>query len=622
MSAIAGIILKASNSYANWHVKQMIKAIAHRGHNNENYWSNYKNTVHFGQRQLAVTPQNTNGTYQTYNNNRYQLVCDGEIYNYIEIKSFLQNKGFKFYTQNHAEVILAAYEFWKERCLQHFDGVFAFAIWDEKDETFFAARDRFGQKPFYYYEDEEHFVFGSEMKALWAIGVEKRIDKKMMFNYITLGHVQNCIDKEQTFFEETYSLPPSYYLTFKPSTDKASKITRYWSINKELKIDIGITDAIDKFTELFSKSIARQYRTETVAGACLGGGIDSCSIAAIIHSYIKNENKSNALLKTFTAVFPGFEKDESPYIDLFNKRYTTENFRVYTTVDDLIRDFEKLCFHQEEPFPSTSTFSQYKVFEAAKNQDVKILFDGHGADEILAGYPGYIHWYLQEVISRHKLGSTRKERLAFKNNGQQFIWDFKNYMAAFLPSHAAMALEKREYLKTIHHPFINTDFLRLMKGREWEGIHKPIVTKLNDILYFSTCEMGLEQLLRFTDRNSMAHGIQIRMPFLNHELVEFIFTLPSPFKMHDGWTKFLLRKAMDKKLPDEIIWRKDKVGFETPQINWMENSKLQEYIHVSKQKLVSFGILSKKILENKVVALPVTSRNNYDWRYLCAAQII
>lgn len=250
------------------------------------------------------------------------------------------------------------------------------------------------------------------------------------------------------------------------------------------------------------------------------------------------------------------------------------------------------------------------------------MFDGHGADEILAGYPGYIHWYLQEVISRHKLGSTRKERLAFKNNDQQFIWDFKNYLAAFLPSHAAMGLEKREYIKTIHHPFINPDFLRLMKGREWEGIHKPIVTKLNDILYFSTCEMGLEQLLRFTDRNSMAHGVQVRMPFLNHELVEFIFSLPSQLKMHDGWTKFLLRKAMDKKLPDEIVWRKDKVGFETPQINWMENPKLQEYIQASKQKLVSTGVLSKKILENKVEALPVTARNNYDWRYLCAAQIL
>lgn len=616
MSGIAGIILKAANPEASRHIKKMTGAIAHRGPDGESYWSNNKNTVHFGYRHLSLTHLKNNTTQQPSYAGRYQIVYDGEIYNYNEIRSFLQNKGFKFSTQSHAEVILAAYEFWKERCLQHFDGVFAFAIWDEKEEVLFAARDRFGQMPFFYYEDEDHFVFSSEMKALWAIGVEKRIDKKMLFNYITLGHVQNCIDKEQTFFEEIYSLPPSHYLSFKPATDNISKITRYWSINKELKIDISITDAIDKFTELFSKSVSRQFRTEASAGVCLSGGLDSSSIAATILQ------GSTTSLKSFTAGFPGFIKDESGYIELFKKKYATENFQVHCSVHDLINDFEKLCFHQEEPFPSSGIFSQYKVFEIAKQQHVKILFDGHGADEILAGYPGYIHWYLQEVISRHKLGSTRKERLAFKKNGQEFIWDIKNYMAAFLPSHAAMRLEKREYIKTIHHPYISPDFLSMMKGHEWEGIHKPIVTKLNDILYFSTSEMGLEELLRFTDRNSMAHGTQVRMPFLNHELVEFIFSLPSQLKMHEGWTKFLLRKAMDKKLPDEIVWRKDKVGFETPQINWMEDSKMQEYIQASKQKLVSSGILSKKILENKVEALPVPARNNYDWRYLCAAQII
>ena len=315
MSALAGIILKTADNHAAWHVKQMIKAIAYRGSGIESYWSNNKNTAHFGQNQFLLTAIKNNDSQQISYLGRYQALVDGEIYNYFEIKSFLQNKGFKFYTQEHAEVIIAAYEFWKERCLQHFDGAFAFAIWDEKEEILFAARDRFGQKPFYYYEDKGHFVFGSEMKALWAVNVEKRIDKKMLFNYITLGHVQNCTDKEQTFFESIYSLPPSHYLTFKPATDNVSKITRYWKINKELKIDIGIADAIDKFTELFNKSVSRQMRTETVAGVCLSGGLDSCSIATCIHETYSS--KSNATLKSFSAVFPGFVKDESAYIELF-----------------------------------------------------------------------------------------------------------------------------------------------------------------------------------------------------------------------------------------------------------------------------------------------------------------
>ena len=185
-----------------------------------------------------------------------------------------------------------------------------------------------------------------------------------------------------------------------------------------------------------------------------------------------------------------------------------------------------------------------------------------------------------------------------------------------------MQLEKLEYRKTISHPDISEDFLNLLKHQEWVGIHKPIVTKLNDILHFNITEMGLEELLRFADRNSMAHGREVRLPFLNHELVEFVFSLPSQLKMHDGWTKFLLRNAMDKKLPDEIVWRKEKVGFEPPQKNWMEDHNVQDYIHEAKLKLANAGILTKNAANKKIDPLPAHAEKNYDWRYLCAAQII
>ncbi|MEI8058739.1 MAG: asparagine synthase-related protein, partial [Ferruginibacter sp.] len=170
-------------------------------------------------------------------------------------------------------------------------------------------------------------------------------------------------------------------------------------------------------------------------------------------------------------------------------------------------------------------------------------------------------------------------------------------------------------------PDITTEFLKVQRGREWEGIHKPIVTKLNDILHFNTIDLGLEELLRYADRNSMAFGREVRLPFLDHKLVEFIFSLPSNLKMHEGWTKWLLRKTMDNKLPDSIVWRKDKVGYEPPQQQWMENKTLQEYIHEAKRKLVKQGILKPKVLENKIVPRQAIAANNYDWRYLCAAQI-
>ena len=619
MCGIAGILLHTPNSAAPVHVKKMTDAIAHRGPDDEGLWSNEKNTVHLGHRRLSIIDLSSRAAQPMSFANRYHIVYNGEIYNYIEIRSFLQNKGYSFVTQSDTEVIMAAYDFWKEKCLQQFDGMFAFAIWDDKEEKLFTARDRFGEKPFYYYEDEGNFIFASEMKALWAIGIDKKINNKMLLNYITLGHVQNCIDKEQTFFDDIYSLPPSHYLTYQPSSNQLSKITRYWSLNKEIKIDIAADDAIEKFTELFNISVKRRLRSDVPVGTCLSGGLDSSSIAYTINQLQKNTAKG---LQTFSAVFPGFENDESKYIQAVSANLHITNYQTQPSAIDLIRDFEKLCYHQEEPFQSSGIFAQYKVFELAKKHDVKVLLDGQGADEVLAGYPRYIHWFLQEVLSRHKLGATQIERRAFRRNNQLFRWDLKNIIAAFLPSHAAMQLEKIEYRKTISHPDISEDFLNFLKHQEWVGIHKPIVTKLNDILHFNITEMGLEELLRFADRNSMAHGREVRLPFLNHELVEFIFSLPSQLKMHDGWTKFLLRSSMNNKLPDEIVWRKEKVGFEPPQKNWMEDNTVQDYIHEAKKKLANAGILTKNAVDKKIDPLPAHADKNYDWRYLCAAQVI
>jgi asparagine synthase (glutamine-hydrolysing) len=229
---------------------------------------------------------------------------------------------------------------------------------------------------------------------------------------------------------------------------------------------------------------------------------------------------------------------------------------------------------------------------------------------------------LQEVLSRNKLGAAKIEKKAFRKNSQPFRWDIKNMVAAFLPSHAAMHLEKMEYRRTISHPEISPDFLNQVKHREWEGIHKPIVTKLNDILHFNITEMGLEELLRFADRNSMAHGLEVRLPFLNHELVEFVFSLPSHLKMHNGWTKFLLRQTMNNKIPDDIVWRKEKIGFEPPQKNWMNDQTVQDYIHEAKKKLANAGILTNQAVNKKIEPLPAYTDKNYDWRYLCAAQLI
>jgi len=617
MCGIAGIISTSSELIPEIHLKKMIDAIAYRGPDGEGTWNNEKGSIQLGHRRLSIIDLTDAGAQPMHYLNRYTIVYNGEIYNYIELKDLLQQKGYLFKSKSDTEVILAAYDLWKEDCLTHFEGMFAFAVWDEKEQQLFAARDRFGEKPFYYHENDESLFFASEMKALWAAGVEKSIDEKMLLNYIALGHVQNAADKEQTFFNNIYSLPPAHFFQFNPSSKKLI-IKRYWRIDKEIKITISPEDAIEKFNELFIASVKRRLRSDVPVGTSLSGGLDSSSIITALQQLKIKPYE----LKTFSTVFPGFEKDESFYIDLLSNKLDIPNFKIQPSAGSLIKDFETLCYHQEEPFPSSSIYAQFKVFELAKQHQVKVLLDGQGADEILAGYHKYIHWYLQEVLSRHKLGAAQKEKKALQNNNIPFGWNLKNYFATFLPMHAAMQLEKNDYHKTIHQPDIDPEFLKSQSGREWEGIHKPVVTKLNDILYFNTIEAGLEELLRYADRNSMAHGREVRLPFLDHTLVEFIFSLPSNLKIHDGWTKWLLRNAMDKKLPDEIVWRKDKIGYEPPQQLWMENKTLQDYIYEAKKKLVRSKILRQNVLEKKIEPKSAHADNNYDWRYLCAAQII
>jgi len=617
MCGIAGILSTSSETIAEAHVIKMTNAIAHRGNDGCGIWHNEKSNVVFGHRRLSIIDLSNAAAQPMHYLNRYTIVHNGEIYNYIELRELLEDKGYGFESGSDTEVILAAYDLWKEECLKFFEGMFAFAIWDEKEQQLFAARDRFGEKPLYYFENERYLFFASEMKALWAIGVEKNIEEKMLLNYITLGHVQNSADKEQTFFKDIYSLPPAHFFQYKPSSQKLA-VKKYWRIDKEIKIEIPAADAIEKFTQLFTASVKKRLRSDVIIGTSLSGGLDSSAIAGTVQELNYHAHD----LKTFSATFPGFEKDESAYINLLTAQLNLPNYTTQPAADTLIRDFERLCYHQEEPFQSSSIYAQYKVFQLAQQQQIKVLLDGQGADETLAGYHKYIPWYLQEVLSRNKIGATQKEKHALQKNDISFKWGLKNYFAAFLPMHAAMQLEKNEYLKTIHQPDINPDFLKLQRGKAWEGIHKPVVTKLNDILHYNTIEAGLEELLRYADRNSMAFGREVRLPFLDHKLVEFIFSLPSHLKIHEGWTKWILRKAMDKKLPPEITWRKDKVGYEPPQQVWMENKTLQDYIHEAKKKLVIANILKPAVLNHKIEPKTAHADKNFDWRYLCAAQII
>lgn len=244
------------------------------------------------------------------------------------------------------------------------------------------------------------------------------------------------------------------------------------------------------------------------------------------------------------------------------------------------------------------------------------MLDGQGADEILAGYHRYYKWYWQELFQRRKLMSSGELHDARKL-GVEEKFGFKNVVASLLPDLASVILERQYLVRALEQKDLNRDFIQLQSKEAYYATSE--YRGLNGQLYFNTCVHGLEDLLRYADRNSMAHGREVRLPFLSHELVEFVFSLPSQFKIRNGWTKWLLRKTMSGKLPDTITWRKDKTGFEPPQQSWMQDKRVQDMIYEARKKLATEGILTKEVIARPIQASGSHVINPYDWRYLAAA---
>ncbi len=619
MCGITGILniknhVNEEHSFLKRRIQNMTDAIEHRGPDAEGIWINPGGNISLGHRRLSIIDLSEAGNQPMHYLNRFSIVYNGEIYNYPELKEALQKKNYHFKSQSDTEVILASYASYGEDCVHHLDGMFAFAIWDEQEQKLFCARDRFGEKPFYYFCNNDEFLFASEMKALWAAGVAKTTNLQMLFNYITIGYVDNPNQPEETFYEGIEKLPPACTLLFVPATNELT-IAKYWDLNIENEnLIISDEEAIEQFQDLLKQSVTRRYRSDVPVGTSLSGGLDSSSIIALSHLI----NSSSNSHKAFSSIFPGFENDESVQSKLVADKFKLEQYTTTSSATDLISGFEKLMFHQEEPIGSASVFAQYQVYQKAAQQNVKVILDGQGADEILGGYHKYYKWYWQELFRNRKLIGSGEIKTA-RSLGVIEEFGLKNIMASLLPEFAIMFLENQFLLNAIRHPDLNKDFVRQNSKEAYYT--SPTIFKLKGILYFNTCTHGLEELLRYADRNSMAHGREVRLPFLNHTLVQFVFSLPSKFKIREGRTKWLLRQAMKNVLPDEIVWQTKKIGFEPPQKTWMQDPVLKDLIMANKEMLVHERILKPQVLNKPIKASSAYEAESYDWRYLCAGHM-
>ena len=618
MCGIAGIIAPDSTTVRQELLQRMADALQHRGPDGEGFWINAAGNTGFAHRRLAIIDTSPRGA-QPMHYLHYTIIFNGEVYNYTELKQELQQHGYVFATGTDTEVVPALIDKYGAEGLHRIDGMFAFALWNNVSGELLLARDRFGEKPLFYhavFAGRGRFAqvyFASEMKALWAVGVPRVLNGTMMLNYISLGMVQHPLKKTETFYSNILSLPPGHYITVNPGAAKL-RMHKWYKPEAIAAAPVSSVDVmIQRFRELFFCSVSRRLRSDVGVGTSLSGGIDSTAVVAAIHAVTPGAAWKN---KGFTAVFPGFEQDEATYSNMVAEHFGMQHATVKPTAGDWIKYFERLMYHQEEPLQSSSVLTQYMVYALAREHGITVLLDGQGADEVLGGYKKYVHWYLQQLFSTDTAQFARERKLLRENDFLE-QWGWRNYAAAFFPEKAAKALQRKAVRQQNHHANIDPEFLARYLNED--SLQKPVIRQLEDILFYSTFHVGLPELLRYADRNSMAHGREVRLPFLFHELVEFVFALPAAVKIRDGYTKWVLRKAMEHVLPQPITWRRGKIGFEPPQQQWMQQPGVQEMIMAGRQKLVQENILLPSVLDAPVVAIAAHEAGNADWRYLCAA---
>ncbi|MET0242605.1 MAG: asparagine synthase (glutamine-hydrolyzing), partial [Flavitalea sp.] len=573
----------------------------------EGFWLSPSGNAGFGHRRLAIIDLTDNGAQPMHFEDRYTIVYNGEIYNYKELRRELEADGIRFRSESDTEVILAGYSKFGADCCTRFDGMFAFAIWDEKERVLFAARDRFGEKPFCYHIAAGSLWFASEAKAIRVIKKDLEIDPDQLIRFLTIGHTRNPADPAKTLYKSIQELPAAHTLTFRAG-DKEAVIKRYWELNIRTGKHPDEKAATEQFGALLKDSVNKRLRSDVPLGSSLSGGLDSSSIVAIMQqSGIQN-------LDTFSAIFPGYERDESANINTITGMYNCRSHFTRPDVNDLVKLLPQILYHQETPVSSASIFAQYKVFELAKQNGVTVLLDGQGADETLGGYTNQLQWGLQEIY--RKSGADLKTNLrALGSEGVPYEWGLKNKISAWLPSFTAGVLKQREKRKVASDEFISKEYLDAYYDPAGFP-DKPVINNLNDILFHHTTQSGLNELLHYADRNSMAHGREVRLPFLNHELVQFVFSLPVHYKIRDGYTKWILRNSMNNILPAQINWQRTKIGFDPPQKSWMQQPELQTMIFEARASLVEKGVLSKRAVSKKIQPHDTHAADNYDWRFL------
>lgn len=548
-------------------IQAMMNSIRHRGPDGEGIYTN--GNIGLGHRRLAIIDLSAAGHQPMRNaDGSAWIVYNGEIYNYLELRAELAAKGHRFQSRSDTEVILHAYQEFGPECASHFTGMFAFALWDIPKQRLFLARDRFGIKPLYFIRTPQRLLFASEIKALLpAWPRAQQPNQRLLYDFLTRGVLDHT---DETFFTGIHKLPAAHYLLV--DRDGSERRQRYWDFEVNTDIvaipDQTVAEHSERFFALLRAAVQSHLISEVPVGSCLSGGLDSSAVVTIISETIREESHAavGPRQKTFSACFRDHRVDEQHFIDAVVQATSAVSHRVFPQAEKFREELPQLLWHQEEPFAGTSIFAQWEVMRLARDQGVTVLLDGQGADEQLLGYRKFYVFYIRHLLHQGRVGLALNEFMRHFTSREvlktlQLRRGLRYWRAASFGSVAtAQAL-----LQEAHAKACSDQAPALSAERDFGARIKADMTRFS-----------LPVLLRYEDKNSMAFAREARVPFLDHRLVEFVAGLPLNLKLRDGWTKYCLRRGGRGLVPDRILRRKDKLGFATPEDEWLRQSLQQD----------------------------------------------
>jgi asparagine synthase (glutamine-hydrolysing) len=616
MCGIAGIILKRKTNFnLADKIVLMADAIKHRGPDGEGfllatsetitpYFNTLKQTYQrkdlsyipqspisktgsnaflaFAHRRLSIIDLSESGHQPMCSNNeKLWISFNGEIYNYIELRSELQKIGHQFFSESDTEVVLTAYREWGFACVEKFNGMWAFCIYDTEKQLCFASRDRLGVKPFYYSHQADFFSFASEQKAFTKAGLIKaEINQTALHSYLVNGTLEN---NASNFFEGITELWPGTNLVYDIQQQDVSTHT-YYHLKQQLNLknnELTEDELIEKISTAFTNAIKLRLRSDVEVGTCLSGGIDSSAIAVTIAELTQKP------FYCFTSIFKQQPFNEEYFADSVAKKINAKQVKVEPTLNGFLEEIDMLVYSQDVPIWDTSTYAQYKVMELAKQNNIKVVLDGQGADELFGGYHHhFVTLWNSLLLKGYFVQGVLEIAGARKTLAHPFIFYLKEIL-------------KQQY--TFHKKHV--DLLFKSEFVQQEEMINPYTyfNDLNDHLINDIYQTRLKSFLKCEDRCGMWHGVESRTPFSDDvELMNLLFSFNGSKKIKHGVSKYLLREAVKHKIPQEIYTRYDKKGFETPMQAWMQQMRpmLLEEIKSSNFDFVNYKNLEKTKANN------------------------